>query len=42
MDNLHEIKDEELLNIKMALDDDEDESDKFKSSKKIPNSFHSF
>ena len=34
MDNLHEIKDEELLNIKMALEDDEDESDKFKSSKK--------
>lgn len=34
MDNLHEIKDEELLNVKMALDDDEDESDKFKSSKK--------
>ena len=34
MDNLHEIKDEELLNVKMALEDDEDESDKFKSSKK--------
>jgi ATP-dependent Clp protease ATP-binding subunit ClpC len=34
MDKLNQIADEELLDIKMALEDDEDDSDRYKGSKK--------